>query len=206
MSGSTKALARNRPRVYYDSGITVAVGRGPVDMHYGDVVRILDAVERSRCQGVTSLLAIMESIDVIRKRSTESYKYWSGSDKERKFIDMKASGSVTTLLNNVRAMERRRLLQIIKPRRRFSLSLMYAKLLEHAGHTAPGIPGRRCRYSGVGPYDLEHFALALDAGAEAICTTDAAFAHIAGNDDMFGRIKIQLAGDPLIDLLSKLDG
>ncbi len=206
MSGSTKALARNRPRVYYDSGIIVAVGRGPVDMHHGDVVRILDAVERSGCQGVTSLLAIMEAVDVTRKRSTESYKYRSGSDGERKFIDRRVHGSVTSLLNDVRDMERRRSLQIIRPKRRFSLSLMYAKLLEHAGRTAPGIPGRRCRYSGVGPYDLEHFALALGAGAKAICTTDAAFAHIAGNDDMFGRIKIQLAGDPLIDLLAKWDG
>lgn len=206
MSGSTKALAKNEPRVYYDSGIIVAVGRGPVDMHYGDVVRVPDAVERGGCQGVTSLLAIMEAVDVTRKRSTESYKYRSGSDRERKFIDRRAGGSVTTLLSNVCAMERRRLLQIIKPRRRFGLSLMYAKLLKYAGHTAPGIPGRRCRYSGVGPYDLEHFALALDAGAAAICTTDAAFAHIVGNDDMFGHIKIQLASDPLIDLLSRQDG
>lgn len=162
MSGSTKALAGNRPRAYYDSGIIVAVGRGPADMHHGDVIRVLDAVERGGCQGVTSLLAIMEAVDVTRKRSTESYKYRSGSDRERKFVGRRAHGSVTNLLNDVRAMERRRLLQIIKPRRRFSLSLMYAKLLEHAGHTAPGIPGRRCRYSGVGPYDLERFALALE--------------------------------------------
>ena len=53
---------------------------------------------------------------------------------------------------------------------------------------------------------LGHFALALDAGAVAICTTDAAFADIAGNDGVFGHIKIQLTGDPLIDLLAGRGG
>lgn len=129
MSESTKALAKNEPRVYYDSGIIAAVGRGPVDMHHGGAARVLDAAERSGCQGVTSLLAIMEAVDVTRKRSTESYKYRSGSDRERRFIDRRAHGSATTLPSNVRAMERRRLPQIIKPRSRFGLSLMYAKLL-----------------------------------------------------------------------------
>ena len=206
MPGSTKALATNRPRACCDSGITVAVGRGPVDMHYGDVVRVLDAVERGGCQGVTSLLAIMEAVDVARKRSTESYKYRSGSGRERKFTDRRAGGSATALPSSVCAMERRRPLQIIKPRRRFSLSPTCAKLLERAGRTAPCIPGRRCRYGGVGPHGLEHLALAPDAGAVAICTTDAAFAHTAGSDDMFGHIKIQLAGDPLADLPSRRDG
>ena len=79
-------------------------------------------------------------------------------------------------------------------------------MLEHEGRTAPGVGGQRCRHVGVGPFDWAHFALALGARAEAICTTDAAFADIAGSDDMFGHIKIQLTRDPLIDLLAGHDG
>lgn len=66
--------------------------------------------------------------------------------------------------------------------------------------------GRRCRHIGVGPFDMAHFALALGARAEAICTTDAAFADIAGSDGVFGHIRIQLTGDPLIDLLAGRGG
>ena len=100
-------------------------------------------------------------------------------------------------------MKRQRSLKIVQPEEWFpNVSLLHAKMLEHAGRTAPGVGGQRCRHIGVGAFDWAHFAFALYAGAVAICTTDAAFADIAGNDATFGHIKIQLARDPLIDLLA----
>ena len=66
--------------------------------------------------------------------------------------------------------------------------------------------GRRCRHVGVGPFDRAHFALALGARAEAICTTDAAFADIAGSDGTFGHTKIHLMGSPLVDMLAGRGG
>ena len=202
------ALSRNkRPRVYYDSGILVAVGRGPADMHYDDVIRVLDAVDMCGCQGVTTPLALMEAVDVFRKRATGSHKYRSGSDGERVSIDLDVRGSVTNMLDKVDDMKRLRQLKILYSHGPFlNLSFLHKKMLEHAGRTAPGVGGQRCRHIGVGPFNWEHFALALDAGAVAICTTDAAFADIAGNDGTFGHIKIQLTGAPLIDLLAGRGG
>ena len=199
--------SNKKPRVYYDSGILVAVGRGPVDIHYDDVIRVLDAVDMSGCQGVTTPLALMEAVDVFRKRVTGSYKYLSGSDVERMSIDLNVRGSVTNMVDKVDDMKQQRQLKILDSRGPLSdLSFLCEKMLEHAGRTAPGVGGQRCRHVGVGPFDWAHFSLALDADAVAICTTDAAFADIAGNDDMFGHIKIQLTRDPLIDLLAGHDG
>ena len=71
-----------------------------------------------------------------------------------------------------------------------------AKMWEHPGYAVPGARGQPCRHRGVGPHDWLHFEFAARAGASIICTTDAALADVAGNDAVYGHIRILLAKDP----------
>ncbi len=69
---------------------------------------------------------------------------------------------------------------------------------EHAGRAVYSKGGRFYRYRGVGPCDWLQFELAEYANASVICTTDAAFADIEGNDEDFGHIRIQMTNASLI--------
>lgn len=81
---------------------------------------------------------------------------------------------------------------------RFDLVMLNRKAIEHAGRViAPASRGKRYRHRGVGARDWLHFWLAPCAGADMICATDAAFADIAGSDDAFGHILVQLTAGPL---------
>lgn len=82
------------------------------------------------------------------------------------------------------------------------LFLLCLKVFEHAGYVVPAGKGRSFRYRIVGSCDWFHFALAEYLGAAVICTTDAAFADIAGNDDEFGHILVQMASGPLVGPLA----
>ena len=85
------------------------------------------------------------------------------------------------------------------------LPRVHAKMLEHPGRAVPG-RGKFCRHLGIGSCDWPQIMFARDAGASAILTTDTAFADIVGSDSEFRHIKVQLTGEPLIDLLSSAGG
>ena len=107
------------------------------------------------------------------------------------------------MLNRVNGMTRRGRLEIVNPEGWSpDLVLLYGRVLVHAGRAVRTAGGRNYRYRGVGPCDWLHFALAVEVGASAICTTGEALAGVEGNDKEFGRIRIQMARSPLIDLLA----
>lgn len=81
------------------------------------------------------------------------------------------------------------------------LALLSGKAREHAGRVVRSADGLNHRYIGIMSCNWLHFPLAEHAGAAAICTADAAFADIEGNDEDFGHIKIQMTDGPLIDAL-----
>ena len=84
------------------------------------------------------------------------------------------------------------------------LPTVHNKMFEHPGYAVLYSKGNSCRHRGLGLLDWLHIILARDANAAVICTTDMAFADIAGNDDEFGHIQTQLAdgaaAGPLYDL------
>ena len=154
---------------------------------------------------VTSRLAVMEAVGAIRRRITSSHRYRSGDDDERRAVDERARGAVAALLDLVDDMKGHGRLEVVdmegwSP----DLAVLCGRMLEHAGYAVPGSKGQTCRHRGIGSYDWLHIAFARDAGVTVICTTDAAFADIAGNDDEFGHIGILLtstgAVGPLYDL------
>ena len=191
------------PVVYLDSGVLVALALGPSDMHYDGAVRACHAAVRNGCQLVTSLLAIMEMINVVRRRTAASYKCRPGCGEDQEAAEARVRRAVARALVLVINMKSDGVLAIMKatgwsP----DLDFLLGKMLEHPGRIVSGMRSRTCRHRGVGPYDWFHYALALLVGASVICTTDAALANVAGSDAQFGGIQVQLTSGPLIGPLS----
>ena len=191
------------PTVYLDSGVIMALS-DPEDMHHEDAVRTCSAaVNLGRCRLVTSPLAVMEAVGSVRKKVTTSHKLRSGSEAERARVDEDADRAAALTLDRIRYMDAQGLLKIVIPKGWSpDLALLHGRVLVHAGRAVRTAGGRNYRYRGVGPCDWLHFALAVAVRASAICTTDEAFADIEGNDEEFGRIRIQMARSPLIALLA----
>ena len=147
----------------------------------------------------------MEAVGVIRRRITEKHKYRSGSDKEREEVDKIVRRAVDAFFDLVGSMKDQNILRVVEIEGWFpSPAAVHAKMMEHAGYTVPGRAGRICRYRGIGIFDWVHIMFARAARADAICTTDKAFADVAGNDAEFGHIMMQLTSvgaiGPLYDL------
>ena len=189
--------------VYLDSGVLAALARGADDMHYDGAVRACDAAVRSGCRLVTSVLAIMEVVNVVRRRTATSCKCRPGRVEDQEAADARVRRAVVHAPSFIRDMMQQGLLTVVETAG-WSPDLLFllGKMLEHPGRIVSGTRSRTCRHRGVGPYDWFHYALALLAGASVICTTDAALADVAGGDAQFGRIQVQLTSEPLVGPLS----
>ena len=198
----TWADSKARTSVYLDSGVIVALAL-LCDMHHLGASRIFDAARKCGCEIVTSRLAIMEAVGVVRRRTAESHRRRSGSGGELAGVEAHVREAVSRMLGLVKSLEDADILHVVEADdSTFDLFLLQRKALEHVGRViTPAATGKRFRHRGVGSCDWLHFWLAKCIGADVICTTDMAFADIAGNDDEFGHIKVQTTRDPLIDLL-----
>ena len=189
--------------VYLDSGTIVALTVAD-DMHHNDAVRTCDAAVRSgKCQLVTSPLAIMEAAGAIRKKITRSHRLRTGSEEGRANVIADANRAAAHMFWHTGVMEKHGVLAIMEsggwsP----DFVRLPTKVREHPGRAVYTEGGRFYRYCGIGSCDWLQFALAEYANASVICTTDAAFADIEGNDEDFGHIRIQMTNGPLIDELT----
>ena len=187
------------PVACLDSGTIVALTVAD-DMHHDGAVRTCDAaVKYGRCQLVISPLAIMEAAGAIRKKITRSHRQRSGNEEERANVIADASRGVAHMLNHVSNMTKQGTLRILElgswsP----DFVRLPTKVHEHVGCAVYTEGGKFYRYRGIGPCDWLQFAFAEYANASIICTTDAAFADIEGNDEDFGHIRIQMTSGPLI--------
>ena len=196
------ANSEDDPIVYPESSALFAA-LVPTDAHHQDVVNMLNEMWRSGYRIIVSLLTLMETFASIRRKSTTSKTCRSGSEDERAGVEAHVQGIVTTAFGLLDKLVNEGIIEIVEPENWSpDLLLLYAKLLEHAGYVLPVDKGRPFRHRAVGSYDWLHFALAKYLGAVAILTTDVAFADIAGNDDEFGHILIQLASEPLVGPLA----
>ena len=199
----TASSMDEKPRACLDAGMLVAMVLGTIDMHYEGAVRVCDAARRSGFKLITSRLAVMEMISVVRRRTTMSCKCRPGRNEDLSAADAHVRETVAQALDLISKMEQKGSLIVEETTgESCDFVLLHRKMLEHQGRTVSGERSRTCRHRGVGPNDWMLFALAREVGALVICTTDAALADIAGRDDEFGRIHVQLTGAPLIGLLS----
>ena len=199
----TASSMDEKPRACLDAGMLVAMVLGTIDMHYEGAVRVYDAARRSGFKLITSRLAVMEMISVVRRRTTMSRKCRPGRSGDLSAADAHVREAVAHALDLISKMRQEGSLIVMETTGGYyDFDLLHRKMLEHPGRTVSGERSRTCRHRGVGPYDWVLFALAKSAGALVICTTDAALADIAGRDDGFGGIQVQLTSAPLVGLLS----
>ena len=192
----------DEPSVYAESS-SVFAALVPHDAHHQDVVKMLKEIRRRGYRVVVSPLTLMETFASIRRKSTTSNMCRLGSEDERAGVEAHVQNTVNDARRRLRRLVKQGIIEIIEPENWSpDLLLLYAKVLKHAGYVLPVDKGRPFRHRAVGSYDWLHFALAKYLGAVAILTTDVAFADIAGNDDEFGHILIQLASEPLIGPLA----
>lgn len=189
-------------KVYLDSGVIAAFAL-IFDMHHLDAYRVLDAARRSGCRIITSRLAIMESIGVVRRRTAETHKRRSGSGGELAGMEAHVREAVSNMFRLLQGLEDAGILSVVEiDDRTLDLALLQRKVVEHVGRIrVPAANGKRFRHIGIGACDWLHIWIAKCIGADVICTNDAAFAEIVGNDDEFGHIRVQVTSGPLIDLL-----
>ncbi len=199
-----KMLKNNgkRPSVYPESSVVFAA-LVPTDAHHRDVVKMIDEIQRRGFRIIVSPLTLMETFASIRRKSATSNMCRLGSEDERAGVEAHVQNTVKDARGRLSRLVKQGIIEIVEPENWSpDLLLLYAKLLEHAGYVLPVDKGRPFRHRAVGSYDWLHFALAKYLGAVAILTTDVAFADIAGNDDEFGHILIQLASEPLVGPLA----
>ena len=183
--------------VYLDSSILVALF-DPDDMHHDDAVRVFRAMVRRGHRAVTSPLAVMEAVAVVRKKTARSHRCWPEGADDLTDVEVHVQDAADDMAKFVDRMVEEKILRIMDSKWWSpDLEFLYGKLLEHGGHVVPATRGSRFRHRAVGSCDWLHFWLALIAGAAAICTTDMAFADIPGSDAEFGGIAVQLASAPL---------
>ena len=186
-----------KPFAYLDSGILVALAPGTVDMRHDGAVGACDEAGRGGCRLVTSPLAAMEAIDAARRRIAASRKCGPDNSEALLAADADVSGAAARVLAPINGTSKQGHLTVAGAEGRSpDFGLLQRRLLERAGRTVSGKRSMACRHRGIGPYDWFLCALARDAGASAICTTDAALAGIARRGSVFGHIRVWLAGGP----------
>ena len=202
-SGLEAADGMAKTGLYLDSGVIVALIL-LCGMRHAGAFRVLCAAKLSRCRLITSRLAVMEAIAVVRRKTAGSHRRRSGSGTEMASVEAHAAEAVSRLLEFIESMKSAHGLRVVDiVDRPLDLDVLQRMELEHAGRIiAPSAAGKKYRHRGVGACDRPHFWLAMCAGADMICTTDAAFADIAGSDDEFGHIQVRLTSGPLIGPLA----
>lgn len=191
-----------RTKVYLDSGVIAALALF-FDMHHLGAFRVFDAARKCGCEIVTSRLAIMEAVGVVRRRTVEAHKRRSESGSDLAGVEAHMREAVSRMFELVRSLENAGILKVVEiDDRTLDLALLQRKVVEHVGRIrVPAADGKRFRHIGIGACDWLHIWIAKCIDADVICTTDAAFVEIVGNDDEFGHIQVQMTNGPLIDLL-----
>ena len=169
------------------------------DAHHADAARVLDEAARSGWRLITTYAVVLEVIDAVRKKVIASHRRQSGGEEERAGVEASAEDTVARAISITKDMVNQGILEIVSTESKSpDFSRLCDKALAHRGRAVYMASSKSYRHHGIGAFDLVHYALARDAGASVIITSDAAFADIEGSDDEFGHIRVQLTGKPLI--------
>ena len=183
--------------IYLDGRFLAALF-DPNDVHHVGAAKVFQAIVRSKCRMVTSLLAVMEAVAAVRKKTARSHRCRTEGAEELAGVEARVQDAAGGMAAFVDKMVKGRILRIMDSKGRSpDLELLYGKVLEHSGRVVPAPEGDECRHIGVGSCDWLDIWLARAFGAAVICTTDRALADIPGRDDEFGGIAVQLASAPL---------
>jgi len=181
-------------KAYMDAGVLVAYGLGHVDVHYPNAKRIIDEITEGKYRGVISVLSLLETMDVIRKRlvsQTPKDFLDARSDLQRKeFIRQESEKRYNALIDNLTKAAKAKKIIIVD----FD-GVNIAEVLTICNDLLSNNFGdirffNRCwlcrrrydhyEYKGIGPVDAMHFDLAKRIHCDLFITTDKGFSGLDG--------------------------
>lgn len=183
----------NSLKAYMDAGVLVAYGLGSADRHYPKAKHVIDEIVKGKIKGVVSLLSLLETRDVIRKRLVG----WSknvldakSNQQQKVYIQRESERRYSMLIDNLTKEAKANKMLIVD----FDgvniaevLTICDDLLSKKFGDIRFFNRCWQCRrgydhyeYKGIGPVDAMHFDLAKRVPCDLFVTTDRGFSGMDG--------------------------
>ena len=181
-------------KAYLDAGVLVAYGLGSVDYHYPKAKQVIDEIRKGRYRGVISVLSLLETMDVIRKRlvsqTPKNFLDTRPYLQRKEYIRQESEKRYSALIDN--------LTKAVKAGKMFivdfdgiNISDVFAACNSLLSNNFGDIRFlKRCwlcrrsyhryEYKGLGPVDAMHFDLAKRIPCNLFITTDKSFSGLDG--------------------------
>lgn len=172
----------------------VAYGLGSVDWHYVKAKDVFTQISQNKLRGVISLLALLETMDVIRKRivpqiSSKALDRKNPLDQQQ-YVRLESERRYKTLIDNLTAAAKAEQLLLVDHKGvsvADILTICTNMLTKHFGDIKLYRKCWQCRgnyrhyaYKGIGPIDAMHFSLAKKVPCDLFITTDKGFRGLDG--------------------------
>jgi len=181
-------------KAYMDAGLLVAYGLGPADKHYVKAKRVIDDIIQGKYRGVVSVLSLLETRDVIRKRLTSNTpkNVLDGkSNLQRKYyLQQESDRKYTTLIDNVTKAAKAKKMFIVDfdginigevfGMCDYLLSMNFGNIELFPFCWLCKRRYEHYEYKGLGPIDAMHFDLAKRLHCNLFITTDQSFSGLNG--------------------------
>lgn len=182
------------PNAYLDAGVLVAYGFGVHDTHYIKASEVIQNIIQGRYRGIVSILSLLETMDVIRKRVVDRTSVnilGQKSDLERKkYVLQESTKKYSKLIDDLTKAAKSNQIAIVDFKgtdiSEVFLScndLLSKKFGDVLFFDRCWICRRRYEhyeYKGLGPVDAMHFDLAKRIPCDIFVTTDKGFQGLNG--------------------------
>jgi predicted nucleic acid-binding protein len=182
-------------KAYLDAGVLVAYGLKDRDRYYAKAKEVMDHILKGDYKGVVSVLSLLETMDVIRKRlvskTSKDFLDRKSGQERKKYIEEESKKLYSVLVDCLtEAAKNEKILMVDFGR------LAVSELLEFCNDLLVKTFGDirfypRCwqcdaefehyEYKGLGPVDAMHFNLAKKTPCDVFITTDKGFSGLDGD-------------------------
>jgi predicted nucleic acid-binding protein len=181
-------------KVYLDAGVLVAYGLGSGDVHYKGAKVVINGILKGNYIGVVSLLALLETMDVIRKRivdkTPKNVLDQKSESQKREYIRQESWKKYQELIDKLTKAAKAGKILIVKHDETDvadMLTMCYDMLTNEFGDIKLYHRCLQCGrdyehylYKGIGPIDAMHFVLAKKVPCQIFVTTDRSFSGLDG--------------------------
>ncbi|MEM2972494.1 MAG: PIN domain-containing protein [Candidatus Bathyarchaeia archaeon] len=181
-------------KAYLDTSVLVAYGLGSDDIHYKGAKTVINDILQGNYIGVVSLLALLETMDVIRKRivdKTPKDILDGKSDTQKKeYVQQESRKRYQELIDKLTKAAKAKKILLVEHdgtniadvlvtchnmlTKEFGDIKLYHRCLQC------GSDHEHYSYKGIGPIDAMHFVLAKKVPCQIFITTDKSFASLNG--------------------------
>ena len=181
-------------KAYLDAGVLVAYGLGTDDPHYAKAKSVINDITQGKYRGVVSILSLLETMDVIRKRITnrtpKTVLDRKPEPERKRYVSQESEKRYKELIEDLTGAAKAKKMLLIG----FDgvdvgkvLAECNDLLVRNFGEIKPYDMCWQCRnryehyeYKGIGPIDAMHFDLAKRISCNLFITTDKGFSSLDG--------------------------